>query len=141
MADNPIYLGAFILPSIIMVSGINAYRRNRQRKKAQEEAEKRWREYPQEYQHQCWGEYQYHYRVLKEKIQEELQKEAMNNLPIHEQEELQMKRKVKEAMNNLPIHEQENIKEVLKKIVDDDGIEILKNINIDEIIKEFLNKK
>ena len=87
-----------------MVSGINAYRRNRQRKKAQEEAEKRWREYPQEYQHQRWGEYLYHYRVLKGKIQEELQ----------------MKRKVKEAMNNLPIHEQENIKEVLKKIVDDD---------------------
>lgn len=127
MADNPINLGAFILPSIIMVSGINAYRRNRQIKKAQEEAEKRWREYPQEYQHQCWGEYLYHYRVLKGKIQEELQ----------------MKRKVKEAMNNLPIHEQENIKEVLKKIVDDDGIEILKNINIDEIIKEFqiINKK
>jgi Zn-finger protein len=125
MADNPINLGAFILPSIIMVSGINAYRRNRQKKKAQEEAEKRCREYPQEYQHQCWGEYQYHYRVLKEKIQEELQ----------------MKRKVKEAMNNLPIHEQENIKNVLKKIEDDDGIEILKNINIDEIIKEFLNNK
>ena len=52
-----------------------------------------------------------------------------------------MKRKVKEAMNNLPIHEQENIKNVLKKIEDDDGIEILKNINIDEIIKEFLNNK
>ena len=121
MADNPINLGAFILPSIIMVSGINAYRRYRLKKKA----EKRWREYPQEYQHQCWEEYQYHYRVLKEKIQEELQ----------------MKRKVKEAMNNLPIHEQENIKKVLKKIEDDDGIEILKNINIDEIIKEFLNNK
>jgi hypothetical protein len=127
MADNPINLGAFILPSIIMVSGINAYRRNRQRKKAQEETEKRWREYPQECQHRCWGEHQYYYRGLKGKIQEELQ----------------MKRKVKEAMNNLPIHEQENIKEVLKKIVDDDGIEILKNINIDEIIKEFqiINKK
>ena len=55
--------------------------------------------------------------------------------------EQRMKRKVEEAMNNLPIHEQENIKEVLKKISDDDVLEILKNINIDEIINEFLNNK
>jgi Zn-finger protein len=46
-------------------------------------------------------------------------------------EAIQKKRKVEEAMNNLPIHEQENIKEVLKKI-EDDG----KSINIDEITRQ-----